>query len=114
MLMPSRSWKVCRALRAYLAVRPAVENAHVFITKFGLGLGPRSIENLVAKYLNEAAITGATVHSLRHTFATHQAKRGTKLGILRDALGHESLETTSIYVGLAREQMDQELQQHAL
>jgi site-specific recombinase XerD len=108
------NWKACRALKAYLAVRAPVEDDHLFLTKFGRGLGPRSIENLVAKALVEAGIAGATVHSLRHTFATHQAKRGTKLGVLRDALGHASLETTSLYVGLAREQMDQELQQHAL
>jgi site-specific recombinase XerD len=108
------NWKACRALKAYLVVRPDVENAHLFITKFGLGLGPRSIENLVAKYLKEAGIVGATVHALRHTFATMHAMKGTKLGVLRDALGHESLETTSRYVGLARELMDKELQQHAL
>lgn len=108
------NWKACRALKAYLVIRPDVEDDHFFITKFGHGLGPRSIENLVAKYLQEAAIGGATVHSLRHTFATMHAMRGTKLGVLRDALGHESLETTSRYVGLARELMDRELQQHAL
>jgi hypothetical protein len=33
---------------------------------------------------------------------------------VRQALGHESLATTSVYVGLAREVMDQELQRNAL
>jgi hypothetical protein len=33
---------------------------------------------------------------------------------VRQALGHESLATTSDYVGLAREVMDQELQRNAL
>jgi integrase len=108
------NWKACKAIRAYQAVRPNVDDSHLFITKFGRGIGPRSIENLVMKYLDEAGIHDATVHSLRHIFATMHAKQGTKLGVLRDALGHESLETTSRYVGLAREQMDQELQQHAL
>ncbi len=57
---------------------------------------------------------GGRVHTLRHTFATHMVKRGTKLDVVRQALGHESLETTSIYVELAREQMDKELQENAL
>ena len=40
--------------------------------------------------------------------------KGTKLNVVRQALGHESLATTSVYVGLAREVMDQELQRNAL
>jgi integrase len=58
--------------------------------------------------------TNASDHTLRHTFATHAIKRGTKLEVVRQALGHESLVTTSIYVHLAREMMDKELQEHAL
>jgi integrase len=72
------------------------------------------IEKLVEKYLKEARITNASVHTLLHTFATHTIKRGTKLEVVRQALGHESLETTSIYVHLAREMMDKELQENAL
>jgi site-specific recombinase XerD len=34
--------------------------------------------------------------------------------VLQRALGHESLDTTSIYVEMAREQMDKELQENAL
>jgi site-specific recombinase XerD len=41
-------------------------------------------------------------------------KKGTKLDIVRQALGHESLNTSSIYVDLAREVMDKELQANAL
>jgi site-specific recombinase XerD len=41
-------------------------------------------------------------------------KKGTKLDVVRKALGHASLKTTSIYVDLAREEMDRELQQNAL
>ncbi len=69
---------------------------------------------MVAKYLKEAGIAEASVHTLRHTFATQHVKRGTKLDIVKQMLGHESLATTSIYVDLAREVMDQEIQQNAL
>jgi hypothetical protein len=37
----------------------------LFLTKFGKGIGPRGIENIVAKYCEEAGITGASVHTLR-------------------------------------------------
>ena len=108
------NYKACRAIKAYLAVRPKVDEEHLFLTKFERPLGSRSIRNLVRKYLTEAGIAGASTHALRHTFATHHVKKGTKLDVVRQALGHESLATTSVYVGLAREVMDQELQQNAL
>jgi len=51
------------------------------------------------------------VHSLRHTFATHSVKLGTGLQVIKDVLGHASLKTMTIYVGLAREEMDRQLQE---
>ncbi len=104
-----------RGLRPGDAVpAPKVDEVALFITKFGYPMGPRSIQNTVAKYATAAGITDASPHSLRHTFATHHVRKGTSLPSVRAALGHESLATTSIYVGLAREQMDKELQQNAL
>ncbi|MGI8622673.1 MAG: hypothetical protein ACR2NB_04095 [Solirubrobacteraceae bacterium] len=47
-------------------------------------------------------------------FATQQNRRGTKLSVVQQALGHESLATTSICVDLARDVMYKELQQNAL
>lgn len=109
------NYKACRALTAYLAVRPKIDDEDaLFLTKFEKPLGTRSIRNIVAKYLAEAGIPGASTHALRHTFATHHVRKGTKLDVVRQALGHESLATTSVYVGLAREVMDQELQRNAL
>src|SRR5512144_115907 len=109
------NWKVCKALKAYLAVRPpdAADDA-VFQTKFKRGIGPRSIELLVTKHLSEAGIKDASVHSLRHTFATHSAIKGTSLRVIQETLGHADLKTTTIYVGLAREEMDRQLQENAL
>jgi site-specific recombinase XerD len=60
----------------------------------------------VTKYLQLAGIHDASVHALRHNFAAHHVKKGTSLASMRAAPGHESLATTSLYVGLAREQMD--------
>jgi site-specific recombinase XerD len=108
------NYKASRAIKNYLAVRPDVEDTHLFLSKFRKGIGARGIEKLVAKYIKEAGIPHASVHTLRHTFATHTIKRGTKLEVVRQALGHGSLETTSIYVHLAREMMDKELQENAL
>ena len=75
---------------------------------------PGYLANLVRQYLAEAGIPDASTHALRHTFAMHHVTKGTKLDVGRQALGHESLATTSVYVGLPREVMDRELQQNAL
>ena len=108
------NYKACRAIEADPAVRRKVDEEHLFLSKFERPLSTRSIRSIVGKYLREAGIAGASAHSLRHTFATHHVKKGTKLDVVRQALGHESLATTSVYVGLAREVMDKELQQNAL
>jgi site-specific recombinase XerD len=41
-------------------------------------------------------------------------RKGTNLRAVQEALGHTSLQTTSVYVFLARELMDQQLQANAL
>ena len=69
---------------------------------------------MVEKHLKQAGIADASVHSLRHTFAMAQTRQGTKLSVVQQALGHESLESISLYVDLARDVMDRELQLHAL
>ena len=108
------NWKAMKALHSWLALRPVVADDHVFVTKFRRPLGPRGIQHLISKYLDEADIPGAHTHTLRHTFGTHMARKGTHLDVIKKAMGHESLETTSIYIDLAREQMDKELQENAL
>ena len=108
------NFKACKALRAYLRVRPKVPFGEIFVNKFREPLGARGVQNLVKKYLKEAGIKNASVHSLRHTFGTHHVAKGTSLRTVQEALGHQDLQTTSIYVSLAREVMDKELQEHAL
>lgn len=107
------NYKACRALKTWLDVR-SDQAAALFVTQFGLPIGPRAVQQLVHKYLTEAGIAGASVHTLRHTFATHHVAQGTSLRTVQEVLGHASLKTTSIYVQLAQEAVKRELQEHAL
>ncbi len=108
------NYTACQALAAWLKVRPEVDHDALFVTKFKAQMSPRAIQYRVKKYLDEARIKGASVHTLRHTMATHHVARGTDLKTLRETLGHADLATTSIYVSLAKKAQRQALQAHAL
>ena len=49
----------------------------------------------------------ASVHTLRHSYATHLLEAGVNLGLIQEYLGHESLTTTALYIHLTP-QLEQE------
>ncbi len=106
--------KACQALAAWLTARPEVDHDALFVTKFKAPMSPRAIQYRVKKYLDEAGIKGASVHTLRHTMAIHHVARGTDLKTLQETLGHADLATTSIYASLAKKAQRQALQENAL
>jgi len=109
------NFKVCHALKRMLDARPpSVSHRSLFVSRLGRALSKRRIQAAVAKYLSGAGITGASVHTLRHTMATHHIARGTDLSTVQDTLGHADISTTALYVPLAKKAQRQALQEHAL
>lgn len=108
------NYKACQVLAAWLKARPKMPFEEVFVSKFKTPLTARAIQYIVAGYMKEADIKGASVHTLRHTMATHHVARGTDLKTVQETLGHASLATTTIYVQLAKKAQKKALQEHAL
>jgi len=69
---------------------------------------PRSSVQIVFKAaLRECGIyKKASVHTLRHSYATHLLEKGVNLRLIQEYLGHKSPKTTAIYTHLTRKVKD--------
>lgn len=64
----------------------------------GRPYSPRSVQNVFEAAMRKSGIKKhATIHSLRHAFATHLLEQGTDIRFIQELLGHSSLRTTEIY-----------------
>ena len=107
---PSGSGSGCRRAAARYVFPSRVTR------KGGLPLSARQIRNCMTRYLKLAGITKAySPHSLRHTFATQLLNAGASLEVVKELMGHRSLDVTLRYTQLydrtKRAQYDQAMAQ---
>lgn len=66
----------------------------------------RSVELIINDIIEKAAINKkVTPHVLRHTFATHLLNEGCDILMVKELLGHSSLDTTGIYTHVSNERL---------
>ena len=69
-------------------------------------LTSRSVERMVKKYVKAARLpVDATVHTLRHSFATDLLTNGADLRSVQEMLGHKNIATTQIYTHITNKQL---------
>lgn len=96
--------KGIRATRNWLAVRPSTHFDHIFLNRDDEPLKEWGVRDLLHKYCDQTGITKhVTPHSLRHTFASAKAQSGVSPFQLKEWLGHARLDTTAIYVHMAKQ-----------
>lgn len=112
---PLRS-DVAAVLSQWLSEQPGDPTSPVFPTARGGALSPDALQRLVTRHVKTAtracpSLKSKTVtpHSLRHTAAMNLLRRGVDLTVIALWLGHESIQTTQIYL-----HADMELKERAL
>lgn len=66
----------------------------VFLGNRGKAISPRTVQHIFQLY----APPGITPHKIRHSYASELYKRSHNLRVVQENLGHNSIQTTEIYI----------------
>lgn len=84
------------------------ESGYLFLNRFGERITTRGIAQQLKNYAEKYGLNSAVVypHSFRHRYAKNFLEKFNDIALLADLMGHESIETTRIY--LRRSSMEQQ------
>lgn len=91
--LSKETWKALQAIRG-----TAGADAPVFASQMGGAMVPSRVWQIVREAAQRAGIMGSvSPHWFRHSHASHALERGASVALVRDTLGHSSLQVTSRY-----------------
>ncbi len=95
------SHKLLAGLREYVRLYKAKE--YLFEGQGGAAYSTRSVQLVLAEAKRKAGITKkGSVHSLRHSYATHLMESGTDIRFIQELLGHNDITTTMRYTHVSK------------
>ena len=83
---------------------------YLFESNPNVPISVSQIQRIVKRYGEFVGIPNLSPHKLRHSFATDLLKEGMNIRYLQVLLGHESLNTTQIYLDVSISDIQQELE----
>ena len=93
---------LCRGIKEYLqAERP---QTFLFEGHTGGAFSQRGAQWVMSQALKKTSIVkeDVSLHTLRHTYATHLLEQGVNILTIKELLGHAHIDTTMIYLHLAK------------
>jgi integrase/recombinase XerD len=99
----SMSGHAARGIKKHLALCSPSVYLFESSARKGMPVGKTKIRELLKAAVIKAGITKQVcVHTLRHTYATHQLEAGQNIMALKESLGHVDIRTTLIYLHIAQ------------
>lgn len=97
-------------------------DSHVFSSQTNEHMTISCVEEIVKKYLRIARMENPTLfrekkytpHSFRHSIAVHMLEAGIPLPVIKNFLGHSSIEVTMIYATVSDELKNKYLKENSL
>jgi site-specific recombinase XerD len=92
---------LARGIRGYIAA----EKPRIYLLEGhdGNAYSQRGAQWAIAQAVKKAGIAKeVSLHTLRHTYATHLLEQGVNILTIKELLGHAHIETTMVYLHLAR------------
>jgi integrase/recombinase XerD len=98
--------KALEVLRIYWKRYRPKELLFPSVIRRGNPIDASGVQNAFKEALSMTTIRKkATVHTLRHSFATHLLEEGTEIPYIQNLLGHSDVRMTSIYLHVARKKL---------
>ena len=99
----SMSAHAVRGIKKHLVLNKPKDYLFESPRRKGIPISENWIRQLLKEALEKARIRKkACVHTLRHTYATHQLEAGQNIMVLKDSLGHANIQATLVYLHIAQ------------